>query len=242
MNTWYAFPVLALVGGIAALAPLGSQVLRRGVVFIDLAVAQAAAAAVIWLGVWLHHQDRLTDQVLGTLGALAVALGVAWITRRWAAQREALIGLLYVAGASLSLLGASLDPHGKDRLLELLAADVLWADAPQAATLVACAVAVWALQAAGALGRDTVFYGAFAVVASVAVPTLGLFLVFTCLIAPALWIERGLLQPLAIAGALAAAFAGLALSWGLDMASGPTVALAMTAFGLGSLARTRPKN
>ena len=58
-------------------------------------------------------------------------------------------------------------------------------------------------------------------------------------IAPALWIERGLRQPLAIAGALAAAFAGLALSWGLDMASGPTVALAMTAFGLGSLARTR---
>ena len=42
---WYLTPMAALLLGLLALVPLGTQVLARGVVFIDLAVAQAAAAA-----------------------------------------------------------------------------------------------------------------------------------------------------------------------------------------------------
>jgi hypothetical protein len=38
-DAWYWSPVLALLLGVLALAPLGEQVLARGVVFIDLAVA-----------------------------------------------------------------------------------------------------------------------------------------------------------------------------------------------------------
>ena len=49
MSSWLLVPALALIAGVVALTPLGSQVLKRGVVFIDLAVAQAAAAAVIWV-------------------------------------------------------------------------------------------------------------------------------------------------------------------------------------------------
>jgi len=41
MFTWFLLPALALIAGIMALTPLGTHVLRRGVVFIDLAVAQA---------------------------------------------------------------------------------------------------------------------------------------------------------------------------------------------------------
>ena len=44
---WFVMPVLALIAGIMALAPLGAQVLRRGVVFMDLAIAQAAAAGAL---------------------------------------------------------------------------------------------------------------------------------------------------------------------------------------------------
>ena len=46
-DAWFWSPVLALLLGVIALAPLGEQVLARGVVFIDLAVAQAAAAAAL---------------------------------------------------------------------------------------------------------------------------------------------------------------------------------------------------
>jgi len=47
MDIWFLFPTLALLAGLLALAPLGAQVLRRGVVFIDLAVAQAAGGGAL---------------------------------------------------------------------------------------------------------------------------------------------------------------------------------------------------
>ena len=72
MNTWLLFPALCLIAGIAALTPLGSQVLRRGVVFIDLAVAQAAAAAVIWVHFVLDVESAILDQLAATAGAVEI--------------------------------------------------------------------------------------------------------------------------------------------------------------------------
>lgn len=228
-HIWFAAPAAALMLGVLALAPLGEQVLARGVVFIDLAVAQAAAAAALWTAAVVDHPDWLTTQALAMAGALACAAGVAGLSRRWPAQREALIGLLYVLGASTALLGARLDPHARERMTELLAADVLWAQGPQVAAMAACAAAV--LAAGRRLGRDAAFYPAFAVVASLAVPVLGLFLVFATLIAPALWVRAGLARRWAWAGAMAACAAGLATSWALDAPSGPCVAAALALFG-----------
>jgi len=47
IDYWFLLPLVTLAGGLFALAPLGVHVLRRGVVFIDLAVAQAAAASTL---------------------------------------------------------------------------------------------------------------------------------------------------------------------------------------------------
>lgn len=237
MDAWFLLPTLALMAGLFALAPLGAQVLRRGVVFIDLAVAQAAAAAVLWLSAFMHDEDPWVMQAMATAGAVGAALAVAGLARRWPQQREALIGLLYVAGAALALLGARLHPHGKDHLMVLLAADVLWVDPFQAGLLLAAAMGVWgwAGQSDQRLSQDRYFYLCFAVVASVAVPALGLFLVFTCLIAPALWMARGRSIVFALTGALAAGLLGLAASWGLDAPSGALMALALSMFGVASL-------
>ncbi|MDP3224946.1 MAG: metal ABC transporter permease, partial [Rubrivivax sp.] len=121
-EAWFLAPVAALICGVLALAPLGHQVLARGVVFIDLAVAQAAAAAALWAGALMDHPGWISTQTLAAAGALACAAAVAWLSKKWPAEREALIGLLYVMGASVALLGARLDPHGRERLGELLAA------------------------------------------------------------------------------------------------------------------------
>jgi zinc/manganese transport system permease protein len=207
------------------------------VVFIDLAVAQAAAAAVIWVNVAIHVDALLIDQVAATGSAVAISLLIAWVTRRWHAQREALIGLIYVAGACMALLGASLHPHGKDKLLQLLAADVLWVDASSVIALVLGAFVVLLIQRTRCLSKDSFFYAVFAVVASVAVPALGLFLVFASLIAPALWIEKGLRPLTAMAIAVLVGMAGLLISWMLDTPSGPTMVLALSTFGLCALFR-----
>ncbi|MFG6446629.1 metal ABC transporter permease [Roseateles sp. BYS180W] len=229
LDAWFMLPLLALLCGVLALAPLGAQVLARGVVFIDLAVAQAAAAAALWVGAAMEHADWLTTHGLAVAGALACAGVVAWVSRRWPAQREALIGLLYVAGASIALLGARQDPHGRERMAELLAADVLWAHTPQVAVLAGCAALVLLL--GRRLTRDVVFFPVFAVVTSLAVPVLGLFLVFATLIAPALWQRSGVAPWRAWGGAVLACALGLGASWAWDAPSGACVALALASYG-----------
>lgn len=235
---WFLLPMLALAAGVLALAPLGQQVLARGVVFIDLAVAQAAAAAALAATTWLDHPPTWQVQLAAAAGALACAALVAGLARAWPAQREALIGLSYVAGASLAMLAARGDPHGREHLSALLAADVLWAGGEQVAWMAGCALAVALLQAwAGRLARDAWFFPSFAVVASLAVPVLGLFLVFAALIAPALWQQRGAPAWAARGGAVLAAGAGLAASWVFDAPSGVCVALVLALFGAGSVLR-----
>lgn len=248
MDTWFAWPALALVAGALALVPLGRQVLARGVVFIDLAVAQAAAAGSLWSMVLLHRGHAQAADLPGLVGALVCAAAVAWISVRWPARREALIGLLYVSFACLALLGARLDVHGRDRMLELLAADLLWAQGPPVLVLCAAAAALWALLIwrPHLLQRDAPFYASFAAVVSLAVPVLGLFVVFALLIAPALWLQEqsdasesfhpGRILPAASLGLLAG-LVGLAGSWWWDAPSGACVALACALLGLGALLR-----
>ena len=204
--------------------------LQRGVVFIDLAVAQAAAAAALWVAALVDHPSWWVTQAVAAAGALACAGVVAALARRWPAQREALIGLLYVAGASAALLGARQDPHGRERLADLLAADLLWAGWPQAGLLAACAAAV--LLSRRWLHHNPFFYAGFAVVASLAVPVLGLFVVFAALIVPALWRRAGLPAWAALVVTAAGAATGLAISWAWDAPSGACVALALAATGL----------
>lgn len=233
MQWWFLAPVMALCFGVLALAPLGAQVLSRGVVFIDLAVAQAAAASALWAGAWIAHPSVWETQGIAAAGALGCAALVAALARRWPAQREALIGLVYVVGASLALLGARQDPHGRDRLAELLAADVLWAGWWQVGMLAVCALLMSLLQCwrASLLRRDFVFYMTFALVCSVVVPVLGLFVVFVALIAPALWWRSKLAWWQAVVSTMAAGTLGLGLSWWLDAPSGACVALTLGVWG-----------
>ena len=235
MNAWWILvPVLALGAALLALAPLGTHVLRRGVVFIDLAIAQSAAAgalAALSLG---RHPAWWVTQTAAILSALVAAGVVALLARRWPAQREALIGLIYVASATLALLTASNDPHGSEHLHALLAADVLWAESPQVAALSLCALAVWATRRK--LHHDHWFYPIFAAVASIAVQTLGLFVVFAALITPALWqLRRGWAVAAALALSGLACGVGLGMSWLLDAPSGPLIALSLATTGVLSI-------
>lgn len=232
--SWLAAPAAALVLACLALVPLGVQVLARGVVFIDLAVAQAAAAAALGVAAWVDHPGWWTTQAAALAGALLAAAVVALLARRVPQQREALIGLVYVACACAALLSARSDPHGRERLAELLAADVLWAGWPQVAVL--AVAAALALLLKRWLHRDALFFPLFALVASLAVPVLGLFVVFALLIAPALWAG----SRWALAGSALALAVGFAASWWLDAPSGACVALALAAFGAASGLRSQP--
>lgn len=227
---WYLAPLAALACALAALAPLGEQVLARGVVFIDLAVAQAAAAAALTLAAFVDHPHVALLQASAVGGALACAACVAALARCRPLYREALIGLLYVLGAAVALLAARHDPHGRERLAALLAADLLWAQWAQVALLAGVALLVLAVRRR--LARDALFFPLFAVAAALAVQALGLFVVFALLIAPALWRRTGASHALALGGAGVACAAGLAASWIVDAPSGACVMLTLAGWGI----------
>ena len=233
---WFALPVLTLVGAAMALIPLGVRVLQRGVVFIDLAVAQAAAGATMWFTMFHHTHDPWLLIPASLAGALLCAACVSWMCRAWPERREALIGLLYVSSAMAALLAAQANPHGKDELQQLLTADVLWSDGVDVVMSAGCAAAVLGLSVLrpALLARNSIFYGVFAIVASLLVQSLGVFLVFALLIGPAMLLQRTGLRT-ALLGALAAMIVGLWMSWALDLPSGICLTLAYAVCGLSSV-------
>ena len=182
----------------------------------------------------MHWHEPWQVQLISASGAVLCGGLVALLSHRWPEQREALIGILYVCGAALALLGARLDPHGQEQFMRLIAADVLWVQVDQVLALVACAVLVWGLDRgqSSRLADDRWFYPIFALVVSVAVPSLGLMLVFASLMAPALWLARGVSVGRALGLSALALGLGLTGSWVLDAPSGPCCALMLALLGL----------
>ena len=212
--------------------PLGQQVLRRGIVFSDLAIAQVAALGALVAGT-LSHESTAAGWLGGGVAALAGSGVVAQVCRLWPERREALIGLVYVTSAALAVLWVSADPHGAQKLNAMLSGDVLWVNW---ADLGALAVATAAfLLAARPLARwrdGALFYPCFAVFVSLSVPLLGLYLVFASLVVPALAAAaagRGRLAAYAIG---AAGYGlGLAGSLALDLPSGACAVIGLVLVG-----------
>jgi zinc/manganese transport system permease protein len=228
----------ALVAGLLVTSthvPLGIQVLSRGIVFIDLAIAQVAGVGVIfadWLG--LEHHGWAV-QFAALAAALAGALLLTWTEKRWPEVQEAVIGTTFVLGASGALLLLAANPHGAEHLKDLLVGQILWVDWPRllpVALVYAVVLALW-FGMRERLGR-TGFYLLFAAAVTVSVQLVGLYLVFTTLIVPALATHQVQRARLAICYALGACgyAIGLLASALLDLPSGALIVWAMTLLGV----------
>jgi zinc/manganese transport system permease protein len=230
----------ALIAGLLVLAthvPLGAQVLERGIVFIDLAIAQIAGVGVIAADALGFEPQGWAVQVAALSAALLGALALTWTERRWPQVQEALIGVLFVLAACLGILLLAHNPHGGEHLQDLLAGQILWVGPPQLGFLAALTVLLLAAMALGwtrRLGRFG-FYGAFAVAVTASVQLVGVYLVFSSLIVPALgtvaWTGKRRLLAGFVLGVIGYA-AGLALSALFDLPSGPTIVCALAASAL----------
>ncbi|MEJ8840593.1 metal ABC transporter permease [Ramlibacter sp. AN1133] len=227
---WPAFAAGLLV--LATHVPLGMQVLERGIVFIDLAIAQIAALGVIAADALGFPEHGIAVQAAAVCAALLGAALLTWSERRAARYQEALIGVLFVLAACLGILLLAHNPHGGEHLQELLAGQILWVGVPQLAALGAVTALLVIAMAVGwtrRLGRFG-FYGAFAVAVTASVQLVGVYLVFTSLIVPALgtlgWSgRRRVLAGLALG--VAGYAMGLLLSALFDLPSGPTIVCAL---------------
>jgi zinc/manganese transport system permease protein len=238
----------ALVAGLLVLAthvPLGMQVLDRGIVFIDLAIAQIAGLGVIAADAFGLPEGCAALQAAAVAAALLGAWLLTWTERRAPQQQEALIGVLFILAACGGIMLLAGNPHGGEHLKDLLVGQILWVDATRIGWLAAVSALLLAAMAAGAtrrLGRFG-FYGLFALAVTASVQVVGVYLVFASLIVPALG-TRALAgrRRMVIAYALGAAgyAIGLALSALADLPSGAVIVWAMAACGIGVAMRARP--
>jgi len=227
----------ALVAGLLVLAthvPLGMQVLDRGIVFIDLAIAQIAGLGVIAADALGLPEHGLAVQGAAVAAALLGAWLLTWTERRAAQQQEALIGVLFVLAACAGLLLLAGNPRGGEHLKDLLVGQILWVSSAQLAWLAALSVVLLGAIAAGwteRLGRFG-FYGAFAVAVTASVQLVGVYLVFSSLIVPALAttaLPRRRRLAVAYAIGVAGYALGLALSALFDLPSGAVIVCALVA-------------
>jgi len=228
----------ALIAGLlitATHAPLGMQVLNRGIVFIHLAVAQIAGLGVILADAVGFEPQGIAVQAAALTAALVGALLLNWTDKKWPEIQEATIGVTFIVAANAAILLLASNPHGAEHLKDLLIGQILWVN-PKVLAFVAVVYALilaawfgWARRIGG-VG----FYLLFACTVTVSVQLVGVYLVFTTLIVPALatrYFSRYRLTTCYVLGALGYAV-GLGISLFTDLPPGPLVVCCMTALGL----------
>jgi zinc/manganese transport system permease protein len=239
----------ALIAGLLVLAthvPLGMQVLDRGIVFIDLAIAQIAGLGVIAADALGVPEAGVAVQAAAITAALLGAWLLTWTERRMPQQQEALIGVMFIVAASIGILMLAGNPHGGEHLKDLLVGQILWVGTRQLLWLAAISalllLALWRgwIARLGRLG----FYTAFAIAVTASVQLVGVYLVFSSLIIPALATRR--IPPgrrIVMAYTLGAGgyALGLALSAVLDLPSGAVIVctLAVCAVLMAAMAGVR---
>jgi zinc/manganese transport system permease protein len=182
---WPAFLAGLLV--LSTHVPLGRLVLERGIVFIDLAIAQVAGLGVVAADFLGFEPHGWSVQVSAVAAALLSAGLLIWTERRLGQWQEAIIGVVFVVAASAEIILLGFNPHGAEHLKDLLVGQILWVAPEDLIPVAVLYAAVLALAMKINLGhRRIVFYAVFAVTVTASVQLVGIFLVFTSLIVPAL--------------------------------------------------------
>jgi zinc/manganese transport system permease protein len=219
--------------------PLGQQVLARGIIFIDLAIAQVAALGVILAQYLGMDEQGYGVQIAAAIAALAGGALLTWTDRKWPEYQEPLIGTLFVLAATGSLLLLANNPHGGEHLKDLLVGQILWVSVRSLipVTILSAVLLTFMWFRRGRLS-GLLFYGLFALAITASVQLVGVYLVFASLIMPAL-ATVGMEGPRRLIAAYTIGacgyISGLVLSAVLDLPSGAMIV--WTLAGCGILAR-----
>ena len=230
----------AFVAGLLVLAthvPLGTQVLDRGIVFIDLAIAQIAGLGVIAADALGLPEGGVAVQAAAVIAALLGAWLLTWTERKAPLQQEALIGVMFILAACAGILLLAGNPHGGEHLKDLLVGQILWVNTSQLLWLAGVSalllMAMWRgwVRRLGRFG----FYAVFALAVTASVQLVGVYLVFSSLIIPALATRSQTGRNryrIAYAIGVAGYASGLALSALFDLPSGAVIVWTLAACAL----------
>lgn len=235
-------------------AYLGFHVVRRGVLFVDLALAQMAALGVAVSVVLGREHDEAGSYALAlAMTLVGAALFAALRGRSRRVPLEAFIGIVFATAQALAFLVLEKAPSGAEHLKETLVGSLFTVDPKRVAAVAGLYAVVglvhWALrrpffeitqdpEGARARGRkvflwDFLFYATFGLVVTSAVQIAGVLLVFGFLVIPAV---AGVMATARTGAALAigwtfgftASVVGLLGSVQLDLPAAPSILVALT--------------
>jgi len=215
--------------------PLGHEVLQRGIIFIDLAIAQIAGLGVIAAHVMHLDSHGYTVQLIAYGTAALGALLLYWCERNWPDVQEAVIGTSFIVAACIGILLLSGNPQAGEHLKELLVGQILWVDYSSlipVAIIYTVVLLLWKYLRSHE--RPLLFYLLFAVTVTASVQLVGVYLVFASLIIPALSVRNAGKRRLWFAYGLGAAGYGLGLlgSALFDMPAGAVIVLTLACLGV----------
>jgi zinc/manganese transport system permease protein len=246
------WPFAASVALIGIHAYLGLHVLRRGIVFADLALAQISALGAT-VAFAAGYAPASSAGFAYTLAFTAFGAALLTASRRFARviNQEAFIGVLYVAATAATILVVDRSPQGAEHVKKILIGSLLAVESDQVIEIVLLygliAVLLYALrrpffhlsETYGDAGRpawqvavlDLLFYLAFGVVVTSSVAIAGVLLVFCFLIVPAvigmMFTQRtGPALAIGWSTGIAASVLGLCGSFEFDAPTGAAMVLA----------------
>jgi zinc/manganese transport system permease protein len=256
---WMVLPIAACVVVVLTLGWFGLHVLERGVIFVDLALAQVAALGLTY-AVYLGHEPEsgtafalsLTFTFIGAAAFSAARLFEARV------PQEAIIGIAYAVSAAAGILMIHFadDPHGSEKLEHLLVGNIVWVQQRDLAVLAGICAIVGAVhlvfrerflqisyrpaEAEAERRRvalwDLLFYLSFGFALTAIVSVSGVLLVFSYLVIPAViarLLTEGVARRLLVAYGvgLVVSVVGVALTY-----SHPTGPAIVALFGLALVA------
>ncbi len=246
---WMIAPIAACLVVAIPLGWFGLHVLQRGVIFVDLALAQVAALGTTY-AVYLGHEPSAPaayalSLVFTAVGALCFSLARHFEDR---VPQEAIIGIAYAvtAGGAALVLELADDPHGAEKLQHLMVGNVVWVRWTEIASIAVAAALVLGLhfftrerllqvsfrpqeaRSEGvALGAwDMMFYLSLGFVLTAMVPVAGVLLIFSFLVIPAviarLFVD-GVRARLAVAWGVVVPISVIGVAASYEHAAGPVI-------------------
>jgi zinc/manganese transport system permease protein len=247
------WPFLACLLLPGMLVYLGLHIVKREIIFVDLALAQVAAFG-ICVAILLGHDSHDWQTTAWSAALTFVGAGVLTLTRPSGRRvpQEALIGIVYVVAAAASFLLLSRSPEGNEELRRTLVGEVLLVRPGEVLRTFALFAGVGAVHVVfrrqflllsfapdGCRSEglrmwfwDFLFYALFGVVVTSFVRIGGVLLVFSYLIIPAVCaslLAGSILKQLVIGWFVAtlSSVGGLYASYRLDLPTGAAVVCAL---------------
>lgn len=232
------YPFLACLLLILIHAYFGVHILERGIIFVDLALAQFIGIGIALSFLFGREKSMLFSLVFALLGAIILSL-----SKRAAryVNIEAFIGVLYIFSFSAAILILDKSPHGLEEFKGIMNGNILWVTPQELISTAAIYAAVGILHfvlrkrfhaltfdGKGGFLLDLLFFSSFAVVLVKSVHMAGILQVFSFLVIPALIGKLFFKKPLQVlligwlVGVIASVL-GIFLSFKLDIPTAPVI-------------------